>query len=98
MKQVLLFCHILSIDGVTVDPSKVPLVMDWNQPINSNEVRSFLELTGYYMKFIREFSTIAIPLHSLTKNDKKFSWNETCKKNFQKLKEYLTTSPALTLS
>ena len=97
MKEVLFLGHIISKDGVSVDPSKVAAVMDWKQPKSVTEVRSFLGLAGYYRRFIQNFSTIAIPLTSLTKKDKKFIWDEKCEVSFQTLKNCLTTAPVLTL-
>ena len=97
MKEVLFLGHIISKDGVSVDPSKVAAVMDWKQPKSVTEIRSFLGLAGYYRRFIQNFSTIAIPLTSLTKKDKKFIWDEKCENSFQTLKKCLTTTPVLTL-
>ena len=97
MKEVLFLGHIISKDGVAVDPSKVAAVMDREQPKTITEVKSFLGLAGYYRRFIKEFSIIAIPLTSLTKKDKKFIWEEACEVSFKKLKECLTTAPVLTL-
>ena len=97
MKEVLFLGHIISKDGVAVDPSKVAAVMDWAQPKTVTEVRSFLGLAGYYRRFIKDFSIIAIPLTSLTKKDKKFIWDEACEMSFKRLKECLTTAPILTL-
>ena len=45
--------HILSKDGISVDPSKVQEVMDWNAPTSVHEVRSFLGLARYYRRFIQ---------------------------------------------
>ena len=51
--------HVLSEDGIFVDPSKVQEVLDWKAPTSVHEVRSFLGLAGYYRRFIPDFSKIA---------------------------------------
>ena len=89
--------HILSEDGVAVDPAKVGAVPNWKQPMTVTEVRSFLSLAGYYRRFIEGFSKIARPMIELTKKDKKFVWTEACEKSFEVLKKRLTSAPVLTL-
>ncbi|NBJ65466.1 hypothetical protein D5266_09835, partial [bacterium c-19] len=89
--------HVISAEGISVDPSKIRAVKDWPQPRNVSEVRSFLGLAGYYRKFIKGFSILAKPLTSLTKKDLKYSWTETCEESFQTLKQKLTTAPLLVL-
>jgi len=89
--------HILSEEGVAIDPAKVEAVTNWKQPTIVTEVRSFLGLAGYYCRFIEGFSKIARPMTELTKKDKKFVWTEACEKSFQELKKRLTTAPVLTL-
>ena len=64
--------HVISKDGVMVDPTKVEAVKEWRQPKNATEIRSFLGLAGYYRKFIEGFSKIALPLTTLTKKGMKF--------------------------
>ena len=58
--------------GILVDPSKIEAVMDWKQPTTVSEVRSFLGLAGYYRRFIKDFSLIAMPLTKLTKKASSF--------------------------
>lgn len=70
--------HVVSKDGVSVDPSKVEAVMEWKQPTTVTEIRSFLGLAGYYRRFIEGFSSIAAPLTKLTRKDVLFIWNEDC--------------------
>ena len=65
-----------------VEPAKVTVVRAWQQPKNSSEVHNFLGLAGYYKKFIKRFSKIALPLTSLTRKGKKFEWTEQCEQSF----------------
>ena len=64
--------HILTAEGVAVDPGKVEAVSNWQQPTNVSEIRSFLGLAGYYRRFIEGFSKIAQPMTELLKKEKKF--------------------------
>ena len=87
--------HILSKDSIAVDPSKVQDVLDWKQPQNVHEIRSFFGLAGYYHRFIENFSKIAKPMTELLKNGVKFEWSPACEEAFQTLKDRLTTAPVL---
>ncbi|KAI5316202.1 hypothetical protein L3X38_045378 [Prunus dulcis] len=89
--------HVISADGVYVDPQKVEAVVNWPQPTSVTEVRSFLGLAGYYCRFVEGFSTIAAPLTRLTRKRVKFEWSKGCEKSFDELKTRLTTAPVLTL-
>ena len=89
--------HVVSADGIYVDPQKVEVVAGWEQPTTVIEVRSFLGLAGYYRIFIEGFSKIAGPLHCLTRKGVKFEWTDRCEGSFQTLKEKLTSVPVLTL-
>ena len=69
-----------------MDPEKVKAVSEWKHPSNVTEIRSFLELAGYYRRFIEGFFKIARPMTSLTQKGKEFKWTEACEKSFQELK------------
>ncbi|KAL5557444.1 hypothetical protein UlMin_039680 [Ulmus minor] len=89
--------HVVSKEGVSVDPAKVEDVSKWVAPTSVTEIRSFLGLAGYYRRFVEGFSKIAAPLTALTRKGKKYEWTEKCDKSFQELKNKLTTAPTLTL-
>ena len=89
--------HVISDNGVAVDPQKIKAVSEWPRPTNVTEVRSFLGLAGYYRRFVEDFSRIAQPLTNLMKKTVRFQWNDKCERAFEELKKRLTTAPVLTL-
>jgi hypothetical protein len=97
LKRVTFLGHVISVEGVFVDPQKVEAVLKWERPTSVTEIRSFLGLAGYYRRFIEGFSLIATPLTQLTRKNKKWVWLEECEKSFQELKRRLTTAPVLAL-
>ena len=97
LDEVKFLGHVISKDGIAVDPSKVEAVVAWERPKTATEIRSFVGLAGYYRRFIEGFAKIVSPLTQLTKKNQIFAWTEECEKSFQLMKEKLTTSPVLVL-
>lgn len=64
-KKVHYLGHIISGEGISVDPEKVKAIMDWLVPKNAHDVRSFMGLPGYYRRFVEGFSRIAKPITTL---------------------------------
>jgi hypothetical protein len=87
--------HMVSPEGILVDPDKVKEVLEWKPPTSVFEVRSILGLAGYYQRFIPNFSKIAKPNTELLKKGNKYVWSEACDEAFKHLKMLLTTSPVL---
>jgi hypothetical protein len=85
-RQIHYLGHIISEEGIVVDPEKVQAIREWPAPRNVVEVRSFMGLAGYYRRFITEFSRIAHSITSLQRKGKKFQWTEECESSFQGLK------------
>jgi hypothetical protein len=97
LKEVAFLGHVVSNGRISVDPSKVKDVLNWKPPTDVGEIRSFLELTGYYRRFIEGFSKLAKPMTVLLEKNAKFVWSDKCQVNFEELKKRLTTAPVLVL-
>jgi hypothetical protein len=87
--------HIISKDGIAVDPEKIEAIREWSTPNNVAKVRSFMGITGYYRIFIEGFSKIAHPITSLQRKGVKLQWTLDCENFFQNLKQLLTSAPIL---
>jgi hypothetical protein len=72
LKEVQFLGHVLSAEGVAVDPSKVKDILNWKPPTSVHEIQSFLGMAGYYRRFIPDFSKVAKPITELLKNQTKF--------------------------
>ncbi|KAA3473360.1 reverse transcriptase [Gossypium australe] len=95
LKEVGFLGHIVSGDGIRVDPRKISANVEWKPPKRVTEVRSFLGLAGYYRRFVKVFSMIATPMMRLLQKYVKFDWTEECQQSFKKLKTLLTKAPVL---
>ena len=88
--------HIVSEEGIRVDPKKIEVIIEWKPPRNVMEVRSFLGLAGYYRKFVKGFSMTVGPMTRLLQENVRFEWSEKCQGSFEKLKAFLTEALVLT--
>ena len=78
MKEVKLLGHVVSHGGISIDPSKVEAMLNWERPTTVTEVRSFLGLAGHYKRFVKHFSQIALLLTKLTRKNAPFKWTPEC--------------------
>jgi hypothetical protein len=91
--------HIVTADGVKVDPDKIAVIKDWPVPSGSledikDEVRSFLGLANYYRKFVGAFARITTPLTNLLSKNPE-PWSDKHTQAFNMLKQRLTSAPVL---
>ena len=89
--------HMVGRNGVRMMDDKVRAVNDWPTPTSVSHIRSFLGTAGYYRRFIKDFSTIALPLSELTKDNVKFAWTARQEESFRRLKRAVSQGPVLVL-
>jgi hypothetical protein len=82
LKQVTFLGHIISKEGIVVDPSKIEDVLSRNMPTSVGDIQSFLGLARYYQRFIEGFSKISKLMTELLEKDKKLEWMLACEASF----------------
>ncbi|KAL3692331.1 hypothetical protein R1sor_005982 [Riccia sorocarpa] len=78
--------HIISENGIAVDPEKIAIIVSLPSPQSGNEVRQFLGMTNYYRRYLIMYAHIAAPMTPLT---------DQSQEAFETLKEKLVTAPIL---
>ena len=89
--------HMVGKGQLRMDPKKVSAVQDWNVPQDVGQLRSFLGLTNYFRKFLKNYSAVVAPLTRLTGKTKQWQWTTECQKAFTMVKEMLVKAPVLVL-
>ena len=95
-REVSFLGHIISEEGIQMDPKKIEVIIEWKPPRNVTEIRGFLGLVGYYRRFVKGFSMTAGPMMRLLQKNVRFEWSEKCQASFENLKAFLTEAPILT--
>eukprot|EP00253_Pinus_taeda_P011610 PITA_11610 len=90
--------HVISKEGIAVDPEKIKTILEWPVPKDVADIRSFMGLAGYYRRFVEGFSRVAYPITSLQKKGRSFKWSSECQQSFEKLKQLLTSPPVLSIA
>ena len=88
---------VASAKGISPGRIKVKDIENFPVPNNAKQVLSFVQLCGYFRRFVKNFSLIARPLYNLTKEGVEFEFNEKCMEAFNILKKCLITEPVLSI-
>nr|GEU42178.1 DNA-directed DNA polymerase [Tanacetum cinerariifolium] len=95
VKEGIVLGHKISKKGIEVDKAKIELISTLPHPTTVKGVRSFLEHTGFYRRFIKYFSKISRPMTHLLEKNAPFVFSDDCVQAFRTLKEKLTEAPIL---
>jgi len=97
LEEIQFLGHVISAQGIAVDPTKIETVVKWERPQTVAEVRSFLGLVGYYKRFVEGFSKMVNPLTQLTRKDHPFAWTDVCEAYFEDMKRRLMIASVLVI-
>lgn len=89
---VIFLGHVVSQQGIMVDPSMIEAICGWPRTTSMVEVQIFSRLARYNRQFIEGFTTIVAPLTWLIHHCVLLVWFDVCETTFLRLKELLTTS------
>ena len=94
MAECVYLGHVVGRGVIWPELSEVGTIQAFSQPATKKQVRAFLGITGYYKKFIPNYSALAAPLTDLTKKKRptKVTWTSDCDSTFQSLNTYLCTA------
>ena len=87
--------HIISKDGVKVDPKRVEAIKKVPLPQNLKALQSFNGQINFIIRFIPNLAELMKPLQNLLKKDAKFEWTDEGKIAFKSIKDAISMSPVL---
>ncbi|GJP47589.1 hypothetical protein CLOM_g6771 [Closterium sp. NIES-68] len=97
LEKVQFLGHMVSAQGVHVDPKKIEAVRTWKTPENVKELQQFLGFANYYNRFVPQYAKIAAPLTNLLKKNTPYKWERKHQEAVEQLKQALTSAPVLIL-
>ncbi|GJP58391.1 hypothetical protein CLOP_g23643, partial [Closterium sp. NIES-67] len=97
IEKVQFLGHMVSAQGVHVDPKKIEAVRTWKTPENEKELQQFLGFANYYNRFVPHYAKIAAPLTNLLQKNTPYEWEPKHQEAVEQLKQALTTAPVLIL-
>ena len=89
--------HIITKNGVKPDNTKISALVNWPQPKDVTQIRSFLGFANYFRKFVQGYGNLIAPLTNLTRKNTDFVWDKHCEEAFQGVIHHLTHAPTLCL-
>ena len=96
MIDLLYLGHIISVEGIHMDPKNIRAIVEWPSAVNLTQLRGFIGLCGFYRRFVDVYSKHAALLTDLMRKGA-FLWTPEAQECFDKFKELMTFCPMLAL-
>lgn len=82
-------------EGVSMEPSRVASIRDWETPKSIRDIQVFLGFANFYRRFIFAFAKVTRPITDLLAGKAEFMWPNSAELAFKQLKEAFTSAPVL---
>jgi len=88
--------HIISKDGIRIDPYRIQVILQVPHPRNIKELQAFIGKINFLRRFITNLAELIRLLNNMLKKYSKLKWTIEAKKAFEEIKIALTKTPTLT--
>lgn len=87
--------HIISKDGLKIDPKRVEEIISLPLPSHKKSLQSFLGRINFVRKFIPNLASMVRPLTNMIKKNTTFTWTKEGKAGFEEIKKSIASTPTL---
>ena len=87
--------HLLTADGLKIDPQKVKAIDEMPEPKTKEDVKRFLGFVQFLSRYLPGLSKVDAPLRELEKSDVLFHWDHPQMESFKKIKQLVSQAPVL---
>ena len=87
--------HIISKDGIKIDPERVSVILKVGEPRSKKEIQSFLGQVNFLRRFIPSFAEILMNITNMLKKGHEIKWTEEAKKSFKEIKQAISKAHVL---
>jgi hypothetical protein len=95
LKEGKLLGHIVSADGVRIDPKRVEAIKKLSLPRSKKDIQSFLGTINFIRRFITNFAELTKHITCMLRKNSEVRWTEEAKHSFNAIKEAIITTPVL---
>jgi hypothetical protein len=95
MKEGKILGHIVSPEGIKIDPKRVKVIQQIDILRNEKSIQSFIGKINFLRRFIPNFAEVIKYITDMLKKDAEIKWIPKAKESFENIKQALVQSPVL---
>jgi hypothetical protein len=94
LKKGKLLGHIISVEGVKIDPARVEAIQRLSIPRSKKDIQSLLGKINFFRRFIPNFAELVKHITSMLKKGSEIKWTDNARSSFQDINK-LSWNPPL---